>query len=66
MKKSLGAKIKKLNLNKFNLDKKEFLIKPIKVIKKIKINKLKNITSFSFNKTFDSFSRMQTNYGCSM
>ena len=50
MKNSLITKIKKLNLNKEKL-----IEKPIKVFKKIKLNKLKNITSFSLNKTFDKF-----------
>ena len=50
MKNILGEKIKSLNLNK-----KKFLKKPIKVIKKIKIHKLKNITNFSLNKTFENF-----------
>ena len=50
MKNILGIKIKKLNLNK-----KEFIKKPIKIIKKIKINQLKKLTSFSLNKTFDNF-----------
>ena len=50
MKNILGAKIKSLNLNK-----EKFLKKPIKAIKKIKIHKLKNITNFSLNKTFENF-----------
>ena len=50
MKNILGAKLKKINL-----DKKKLFKEPIKVIKKIKIHKLKNITSFSLNKTFDNF-----------
>ena len=50
MKNILGEKIKSLNLNK-----EKFLKKPIKVIKKIKIHKLKNITNFSLNKTVEIF-----------
>ena len=42
MKNILGIKIKKINL-----DKEKFINKPIKIIKKIRIHKLKNITSFS-------------------
>ena len=37
------------------MHKGRFLKKPIKVIKKIRLHKLKNITSFSLNKTFDNF-----------
>ena len=50
MKNKLAAKIKSLKINK-----EKFLKKPIKVIKKIKIHKLKNITNFSLNKTFENF-----------
>ena len=52
MKNILGAKIKSLNLNK-----EKFLKKPIKAIKKIRIYKLKNITNFSLNKTFENFKK---------
>ena len=50
MKNILSAKIKSLNLNK-----EKFLKKPIKAIKKIRIHKLKSITNFSLNKTFENF-----------
>ena len=45
MKNILVKKIKKLSLDKLNKD--EVFKKPIKVIKKIRLHKLKNITSFS-------------------
>ena len=44
-----------INVKKLNLDKKKLIKDPIKIIKKIKIHKLKNLTSFSLNKTFDNF-----------
>ena len=50
MKNNLAAKIKSLKINK-----EKFLKKPIKVIKKIRIHKLKNFTNFSLNKTFENF-----------
>ena len=50
MKNIFGVKVKSLKLNK-----EKFLKEPIKAIKKIKIHKLKNITNFSLNKTFETF-----------
>ena len=44
-----------IRINKLNLDKKKFIKKKIKIIKKIKIHKLKQIASFSLNKTFNNF-----------
>ena len=42
-------------LKRVKEDKKEILKEPLKVLKKIDLNKFKKITSFSLNKTFDNF-----------
>ena len=52
MKNILNTKNKIISLNK-----KTFIKKPIKAIKKIKLPNLKKITSFSLNKTFDNFKK---------
>ena len=42
---------------KTKLHKKEIFEKPLKVLKKINLDKFKKITSFSLNRTFDNFKK---------
>ena len=52
MKNIISKKIDKINLN---LLQKHIIEKPLKVLKKLNIVKIKKITSFSLNKSFDNF-----------
>ena len=54
MKNIINKKLDKINLN---LIQKHIIKKPLKVLRKININKIKKLTSFSLNKTFDNFKK---------
>ena len=48
---------KKVNKVNLNLIQKHLIKKPLRILKKINIDKFKKITSFSLNKTFDNFKK---------
>ena len=52
MKNQLKKELKKINLN---LSGQKLIKAPLKALKKIDINKFKKFTSFSLNRTFNSF-----------
>ena len=54
MKNIIRKKIDKINLD---LVQKHIIKKPLKVLKKINIGKIKKLTSFSLNKSFDNFKK---------
>ena len=46
---------KKLKIMSFDLSKKKIITEPLTILKKINLNKLKKITSFSLNNTITKF-----------
>ena len=52
MKNTLGNKINKIKLNQAKIIK-----KPLKILKKINLDKFQKIKSFSLNETFNNFKK---------